>query len=147
MTPAPKAQKEITYNCDQWFYVIAKLKQEFIDKYQYEDAKNYCFAMKIYENDVDIWYFKTYRNKNWWVSNDLKKGMDGCIPGAVLKNWYVYEIYYDKEYKFANPKWSYWYNTRTVTKWNSYWFKTSWTKEIQDAVEYIYRTFAICKES
>lgn len=60
------------------YEIIPQFKQNFIDKRQYEDSKNYCFGTYI----KWYWYLNTYRNRNDWVSNDKDRGLDWC------KSWY-----------------------------------------------------------
>lgn len=124
-----------------WFQVVPRLKQEFVDKYKYEDSKWFCVALKINGQ-----YFKTFRNGNNWVSNSKKHWLDWCIPMNQISRGYdtespdyrtwAWTIYYDQEYGVAKKPDNYGFVYATYTK-EMYTWLTIWYSPVKEDIEYI----------
>jgi len=71
--------------------ITAKFLDEFVEKYQYEDAQRYSFAIKIDGN-----YYDVYRNSANGVSNSPKDGLTGAVPAYNFKKWYSWRIPFGK---------------------------------------------------
>lgn len=78
--------------------VLAKFTEEFVEKYQYEDAQRYSFAIKVDGN-----YYDVYRNSANGVSNSPKDGLTGAVPAYQFKDWYSWRIPFGN-IMVANPR-------------------------------------------
>lgn len=110
MTSTPSTGSELVQEekTPKGIAVFAKFTDEFVQKYQYEDAKGYRFAVK-----VDGHYFNTFRNDANGVSNSTKHGLTWAVPAYLFKEWYTWHIPFG-DIKVANAKWSYGFHTETL---------------------------------
>jgi len=109
--------------------VTAKFTQNFIDKYKYEDAKWFWFAV-----NVNGYYYNVFRNERGWVSNSKKHGLSGMVPAFNFKSGYSWIIPLNTKIKVANKKtYGFHYTTLALPKdqlnLTDYTFRLSSVKE------------------
>ena len=103
--------------------VVAKFTEEFVEKYQYEDAQRYSFAIKVDGN-----YYDVYRNSANGVSNSPKDGLTGAVPAYQFKDWYSWRIPFGK-ISVANKMGSVGYHETTLLPKEDYRIEISPVKE------------------
>ena len=112
--------------------VVAKFTEEFVEKYQYEDAQRYSFAIKIDGN-----YYDVYRNSANGVSNSIKDGLTGAVPAYQFKDWYSWRIPFGK-ISVANKIGSVGYHETTLLPKEDYKIEISPVKEGVETHEFDY---------
>lgn len=104
--------------------VSAIFKQDFVDKYMYEDSTTYRFAINVDGN-----YYNVFRNDAGWVSNSIKDWLTWAVPANMFNGKvYTWEIPLNTQLNVAR-KGKYGYEHKTLEIKDSYDVKISPVKE------------------
>ena len=77
---------------------------KFKEKYSYEEARWYGFALKFFIGNKDNgWFYNTFRKDNRWVGNDSTLWLDWRKPAYLINGGATRYIPLDEKVKVAVP--------------------------------------------